>query len=630
MKIFIKMIIVSITVYSSLFAADGNLTQFEPGAAVYRDLDWVWWFPVVDNHWHGGIFHYFKYNTDGTASMRIEDWGGGSNHAKPYVGEELMNTDLSVLQTIADEMKDEFRKNKSSLSYYGAYSNAGTPETFYNIVTTSNTLLDDEDRIDYCFYDMLEPIWGIWPISRTWSGGISQIENMRCDAVVEYSYEKHYVNVSMYNRIASSGTSHPEAHNDFHNGGILGPNEVCPKVQAGAQGSQSELFPLVAAPPTVTDPSYTQQTNQVQLGFKVSDNRSVKAYVLVQVKKTSEGTWRTLIDVNGSKWKFKEVNLTDYGSGLQYDQFYIQWAGDYDGGSFSNFGGGIFYDLRITVIDQGANYSITEHTITSLLGPDIALANMTITTSESCEAANSITAGPAFTIEGPGDVTIAAGNNVMLLPGFHAQAGSHFKASVDAGLIPPPLFAVSISGPDALQPKTWGTFTANVSGGSGEIVYQWYKNETDTWLMLGTASTQDYFMHATNDVNLKVVVTRNGETFEATKFVLNGFSIPKTLSGVPIEFGLSQNYPNPFNPSTDINFGLPKPCNVTLRIYDILGREIQAWDMRNTYGYQAVHWNSVTKGGRPVPSGIYIYRLIARPTDGSKPYVKTHKMLLLK
>ncbi len=43
---------------------------------------------------------------------------------------------------------------------------------------------------------------------------------------------------------------------------------------------------------------------------------------------------------------------------------------------------------------------------------------------------------------------------------------------------------------------------------------------------------------------------------------------------VPNKFYLSQNYPNPFNPSTTIQFGLNKQTEISLKIYDVLGREI--------------------------------------------------------
>ena len=44
---------------------------------------------------------------------------------------------------------------------------------------------------------------------------------------------------------------------------------------------------------------------------------------------------------------------------------------------------------------------------------------------------------------------------------------------------------------------------------------------------------------------------------------------------IPLVYSLSQNYPNPFNPTTKINFAIPKQGLVTLRIYDVLGREVR-------------------------------------------------------
>ena len=77
-----------------------------------------------------------------------------------HIGMGQMDTDLMMLQLIKDKMVDEFRrKTDKNLDYYGSYSNTGTPTTFNNIVNTANAVLDDEDRIDYCSYDMLEPIW---------------------------------------------------------------------------------------------------------------------------------------------------------------------------------------------------------------------------------------------------------------------------------------------------------------------------------------------------------------------------------------------------------------------------------------------------------------------------------------
>jgi uncharacterized lipoprotein YddW (UPF0748 family) len=90
--------------------------------------------------------------------------------------------------------------------------------------------------------------------------------------------------------------------------------------------------------------------------------------------------------------------------------------------------------------------------------------------------------------------------------------------------------------------------------------------------------------------------------------------------GVPSEFELSQNYPNPFNPTTSIQFALPASQHVTLRVYDILGRE-QAMliDGQFPAGRYVATWNASSAA-----SGTYFYRL----TAGS--FALTKRMLLLK
>ena len=70
---------------------------------------------------------------------------------------------------------------------------------------------------------------------------------------------------------------------------------------------------------------------------------------------------------------------------------------------------------------------------------------------------------------------------------------------------------------------------------------------------------------------------------------------------IPKQFSLSQNYPNPFNPATTIKFALPKDVNVTLKIYDLLGREVKTLvnEIKKS-GYYEVSFD-----GSSLASGIY-------------------------
>jgi hypothetical protein len=97
------------------------------------------------------------------------------------------------------------------------------------------------------------------------------------------------------------------------------------------------------------------------------------------------------------------------------------------------------------------------------------------------------------------------------------------------------------------------------------------------------------------------------------------------LSSVPNDFSLSQNYPNPFNPSTRIEFSLPKQSFVSLKIYDVIGREVSTVvDEVKGAGRFAVEWNGRNQSGRLAASGVYFYQI----TAGS--FVQNKKMILLK
>jgi hypothetical protein len=88
----------------------------------------------------------------------------------------------------------------------------------------------------------------------------------------------------------------------------------------------------------------------------------------------------------------------------------------------------------------------------------------------------------------------------------------------------------------------------------------------------------------------------------------------------PLSFQLDQNYPNPFNPATTISYRLSAPGHVTLKITDILGREMATLvNEQKAPGFYNIEWNALR-----APSGMYLCRLEA---GGN---VATRKMLLLK
>jgi hypothetical protein len=86
------------------------------------------------------------------------------------------------------------------------------------------------------------------------------------------------------------------------------------------------------------------------------------------------------------------------------------------------------------------------------------------------------------------------------------------------------------------------------------------------------------------------------------------------------KYSLSQNYPNPFNPVTKIQYQLPKNLMVTIKVFDILGKEIQTLVNQN----QIAGTNKVYFDGSNLSSGIYFYKITAGE------FTETKKMILVK
>jgi hypothetical protein len=92
------------------------------------------------------------------------------------------------------------------------------------------------------------------------------------------------------------------------------------------------------------------------------------------------------------------------------------------------------------------------------------------------------------------------------------------------------------------------------------------------------------------------------------------------IVGMPTVYSLEQNFPNPFNPATTIKYQLPKAGFVTLKIYDILGKEVATLVNENKVaGRFSVEFNA-----SKLPSGVYIYEL------KSPDFTSCKKMMLTK
>ena len=92
-----------------------------------------------------------------------------------------------------------------------------------------------------------------------------------------------------------------------------------------------------------------------------------------------------------------------------------------------------------------------------------------------------------------------------------------------------------------------------------------------------------------------------------------------------------ENYPNSFNAETMIEYALPKPGDVSLAIYNILGQEVRRWDRPNaTAGCPTIRWDRTDSLGSAVSTGIYFAVMQAKVPAGDILFRQTRKMLLLR
>lgn len=100
-------------------------------------------------------------------------------------------------------------------------------------------------------------------------------------------------------------------------------------------------------------------------------------------------------------------------------------------------------------------------------------------------------------------------------------------------------------------------------------------------------------------------------------------------SELPVVYDLQQNFPNPFNPSTTIRFLVPVDAVVSLRVYDISGKEVANLINNSNYmpGFYDVNFNSSIFN---LPSGPYFYKMTAAPLNGGNAFTQVKKMILVK
>jgi len=193
---------------------------------------------------------------------------------------------------------------------------------------------------------------------------------------------------------------------------------------------------------------------------------------------------------------------------------------------------------------------------------------------------------------------------------------------------------------DAQKFDTW---TNEVTINPGIFYYKILDTGTTTWnrniTKIKTIEITDSILFYqlqlwSDDFGLIQVMDSEGASKFLVACVINGkvygdttFTDVKEITGnIPRRFSLSQNFPNPFNPMTKINFDLIETDLVTLKVYDILGNEVEVLvnEWKEAGSYTAQFTTSSAYGGKQLASGMYFYTL----TAGN--FTDTKKFILLK
>lgn len=179
-----------------------------------------------------------------------------------------------------------------------------------------------------------------------------------------------------------------------------------------------------------------------------------------------------------------------------------------------------------------------------------------------------------------------------------------------------------------------GTVYSSDSRGQDYVTLKYNENGTLQWISYydGPGGSHDTPSTIALDNNGNLFITGTseyilmGRVITTIKYSQNPTSV-KEFSQIPIDYRLAQNYPNPFNPTTLIKYDLPTNSYVTLKIYDVLGREVvKLVDGFQEAGYKSIEFNAVN-----LTTGVYFYKLVASPLglSGSN-YTSVKKMLFIR
>jgi hypothetical protein len=208
------------------------------------------------------------------------------------------------------------------------------------------------------------------------------------------------------------------------------------------------------------------------------------------------------------------------------------------------------------------------------------------------------------------DSNIDSGYSVDNLP---PGAPAALAANINSG-------SVSLQWKAAVAPDLWGYLIyRSTSPLLSVLSLTPYATTADTAYLDAKPITtaQSYYVVAAKDIHGNLSPLSN-----QVSVLLTGID---SKGGLPKTFALMQNYPDPFNPTTLISYQLSAVSNVSLKVYDMLGREVASlFNGRENPGSYSVMFD-----GSRHASGVYLYRLVALEDNG-RFFTATRKLVLMK
>lgn len=340
-----------------------RVTNLYQADAIYRDLeldtsDLTGW--ATQNHWHTGLFLGLHSWYDG-AQAEFREVEQDMFHPKwRFVDVDTSSPTLDLGAALTQGAQDLVDLFADGQSYHGRRTLANLSGYQRDHIARQGEAIPFD--VSWCFVDMLK-VKRQWRSDRgyvrIWHGWLNEIDHLRCDGLVEYAYEKHG------NRVCagtdpdhwniSADLAGVDAHEEQHTFDVDS-GELCPRIQAGDQGSDSRFITEVVHPPIVTSFSFF---GYGLITFQINAPASQTIFLRITVRQ-SGGNWYFL---EADDYLDKTTQIPVWGTAIgpvrlkEMDKAdVLVWIGKtVQGPDYRGVNGQ--YEFKLVAVDRGGNTS---------------------------------------------------------------------------------------------------------------------------------------------------------------------------------------------------------------------------------------------------------------------------------